>query len=451
MENLHGFDFQPLQIDGNGDIKGGVEELAQHASNNAVTDVILMCHGFRNDENDAKALYGRFLETFGGNRTNPAVVAQLAPRKFAVGGVFWPSMIFPEVNDSQGSALSAGADPQDRQRLEALKSGMDPARQAKIDAMLAALPAADDDENAQLTMVENLLSLAQGLPPDDGNEFHTAFAGASPAALRTALQAGDDLDVTPIGQGGGGGAMGIGGMAVQPALEGGAQSFFGNVFGFVPKFLNLTTFLLMFHRCGTVGEKGISAAVRRIRALAPNVRIHLVGHSLGGRAVTACAKGLLTAPAMNVDSMTLLEAAYSHFGLSQGGTTSGGVKHPRGHYRDVIEKAVVKGPILATHSQHDSVVGFAYTAMAAVSLNNARAIGDENSPFGGIGRNGVLDTAETVKQPLNLPGVAYTFSKGKIHNLDGSRAVDGKPLIGSHGDVTNPAITWAFASLVAGT
>ena len=116
----------------------------------------------------------------------------------------------------------------------------------------------------------------------------------------------------------------------------------------------------------------------------------------------------------------------------------------------MIEKQAVKGPILATHSERDRVVAQAYTAMAAISLNNARAIGDENSPFGGIGRNGVLDAAEAERLDVNDAGVAYTFAADKkIHNLNGSRKVNGVAIIDSHGDVTSPAITWAFASLVA--
>lgn len=109
----------------------------------------------------------------------------------------------------------------------------------------------------------------------------------------------------------------------------------------------------------------------------------------------------------------------------------------------------MKGPIVATHSEHDKVVGFAYTSMAAISLNNAKAIGDEKSPFGGIGRNGVLDTPEAERADLNEAGVPYTFASGKVRNLNGSRKINGVALIGSHGDVTSPAITWAFASLVA--
>jgi hypothetical protein len=143
-------------------------------------------------------------------------------------------------------------------------------------------------------------------------------------------------------------------------------------------------------------------------------------------------------------------AAYSHFGLSAAATAASRVQHPRGHFRDVIEKQAVKGPILATYSERDRVVGVAYTTLAAISLNNARAIGDENSPFGGIGRNGVLDAAEAERLELNDAGVPYTFAADrKIHNLDGSRKVNGVSIIDSHGDVTSPAVTWAFASLVA--
>lgn len=445
MENVSGFNFQSIQIDRSGNLTGGAEELAQHMKDNQVTDVIIICHGFRNDENDARALYTRFLATFADNSKLPGVAPRLAGRSFAVGGVLWPSMVFPEANDSQGHAQAAGSTAQDRQRLEAMKSSLDAAAQAHVDEMLAHLDSAANDTNAQLKMVASLLNLAQGLPSTDANEFSTALAGASPEALRNALLAGDTVSVVrPGGSGGAGGIPTLGGAT--PATSAGARSFFGNVFGFVPKFLNLTTFLLMFHRCGVVGEQGIGRAVRRVKELS-TARVHLVGHSLGGRAVTACAKALLDAPKQQVNSMMLLEAAYSHFGLSQG--EIGGVKHPRGFFRDVVEQKAVIGPILATHSEHDAVVGFAYTAMAAVSLNNARAIGDENSRFGGIGRNGVLDTQEAVKADLNIPGAPYQFENDKIHNLNGSRSVEGRPLIGSHGDITNAAVTWAFASLVA--
>lgn len=448
MEKLAGFDFQSIEIEADGKLQAGASELATFVAAQGVTDVILMCHGFRNDANDAKALYKNFLTNFQKN-SGKAGVDQ---RKFAVGGVFWPSMIFPEPDDSGGgSALSAaGTSKQDKTRLLEMKTVVKtPAQKKAIDDIIKLLPKAASDEAAQLQMVKLLQTVwgsAKGDPETGGVKKLTK---AEPAALRVAL--GSSLNVGKIQTGGGGGSVGIGIAGVtkpKKAAAGEAQGLLGKIFGFVPTALNMTTFLLMFERCGGVGEKGMAAAVRTLRKAAPSVKIHLVGHSLGGRAVTACANSLAKAPLLNVDSLLLLQAAYSHFGLSPGGMI-----RERGFYRDVIEKKVVKAPIVATYSEKDGVVGVAYAAMASLSVNNSKAaIPGANKLFGGIGQNGVLETPEAIQTDLQAAGKPYTFKTGKMYNLNGTKgAAGGKPLIQSHGDITNEAVTWAFASLVAHT
>ena len=416
MEKLAGFDFQSVQIDADGKLQAGASELATFVAAQGVTDVILMCHGFRNDEKDAKALYESFLTNFRKN----AAKAGVDQRKFAVGGVFWPSMIFPEPDDSGGGgALSAaGPSKQDKARLLEMKTVVKtPAQKKAIDDIIRLLPKAASDEAAQLRMVKLLQTVwgsAKGDPETGGVKRLTK---AEPAALRVAL--GSSLNVGKITTRGGG-SIGIGIAGVtkpKSAAAGQAQGFLDRVFGFVPAALNMTTFLLMFERCGGVGDKGMAAAVRALRKAAPSVKIHLVGHSLGGRAVTACANSLTKAPLLNVDSLMLLQAAYSHFGLSPGGMI-----RERGFYRDVIEKKVVKAPILATYSEKDAVVGVAYTAMASVSVNNSKAaIPGANRLFGGIGQNGVLETPEAVQTDLQTAGKPYAFKAGKLHNLNGAK------------------------------
>jgi hypothetical protein len=441
MEKLKGFDFQALEFDKDGKpIGAGIAELAQFTKDNAVTDVILICHGFRNDANDARRLYGNFLETLAANLKHASLKDGLKGRKLAVGGVMWPSMVFPEPDDKAGAAQSVGNKASYTKRLEALKTGLKAPQKKRIDKMISLLGEAAKSEQAQLQMVTQLLALVKDLPVEPGNEMKAAYKSATPEALRQALTVSDTLAVKKPR---GGASVGIPTLAAGPAVDGRAQSFLGNIFGFVPKFLNLTTFLLMFNRSADIGSAGISRAARALKAASKDVRIHLVGHSLGGRAVTACALDLLKAPKVQVDTMMLLQAAYSHFGLAPAGTSPRGVKHPRGFFRDVVEKKSVKGAIVATHTEKDSVVGFAYTSMAAVSLNNARAFGDDSSQFGGIGRNGVLDTPEVVTFTLLKPGQAYTLDPTKISTLDGSTGIS------SHGDVANPAVTWAFASLLA--
>jgi hypothetical protein len=137
----------------------------------------------------------------------------------------------------------------------------------------------------------------------------------------------------------------------------------------------------------------------------------------------------------------LLEAAFSHFGFSP----NDGRGH-RGYFRKVVESGVVKGPLIATFSAQDSVVGTVYAVASRLAGQTTEAVGDANDPFGGIGRNGAQKTPEAVVQSLHAVGAAYQFAPGKILNLDGSGG-----LIKDHGDVTNPNIAYAFASAVAAT
>lgn len=444
MEKLKGFDFQALEFNNSGKPEGtGIADLAKFAQDNAVTDVILICHGFRNDAADARRLYGSFLDTLTQNMKHASLQAGLAGRKIAVGGAFWPSMVLPE--KSEGSAQSAGATAKIQQRLEALKDGLKAPDKKRIDKMIALAAGAAKDEKAQLEMVKQLLGVISGITSKSSAEVTTAFKKAKPEMLRQALSLGGQVTVQKPK---GGATTGIPTLGPATGGRGSAQGFFDSL-GFVPKFVNLASFLLMFDRCALVGANGLAAAVRAIRAAAPGAKIHLVGHSLGGRAVTACAHALLKAPKVNVDTMTILQAAYSHFGLAPAGTSAQGVKHPRGFFRDLIEKKGVRGAIVATHSDQDSVVGFAYSSMAAVSGNNAAAFGDDKSQYGGIGRNGVLDTPEVVRQDLEKAGTAYRFDAAKITTLNGSVKDAGKARIQSHGDITNANVTWAFASLLA--
>ena len=157
--------------------------------------------------------------------------------------------------------------------------------------------------------------------------------------------------------------------------------------------------------------------------------------------MAGCAKALCDEPRLQVDSLMLLEAAFSHFGFSPDNG-----RGSAGFFRDVVVKQVVKGPFLSTFSAEDTVVGNAYAIMSRLARDNTREIGDASDEFGGIGRNGPLRTTEVATTRLRKPGTAYEYAPGVINNLDGSGG-----LIKDHGDVTNDAVTYAFASAVAHT
>jgi hypothetical protein len=84
--------------------------------------------------------------------------------------------------------------------------------------------------------------------------------------------------------------------------------------------------------------------------------------------------------------------------------------------------------------------------MSRLARDNTRGIGDASDEFGGIGRNGPLKTKEVANAPFKKPSTAYEYKPGVINNLDGSGG-----FIKNHGDVTNDAVTYAFASAVAQT
>ena len=439
MESIENFDFFRLQFDENGNLiqNQALDEMKQHAQSAGATDAIFISHGFRNDEDDATSLYTRFLTTFRG-QIGGALEAGLSPRKFVVAGVYWPSKPFTEVGDQTASADTVKQQLQDMKATQATT-----AQQPSLDRAIALLGNVEGDRGAQDEFVGHVLSLLDGAQPDptEGLDRVRAMQGSelldkliAPIIVPTSGAADDEGGAAvagPVFAGGGdeGGAEGLG-------------SIFSSVYGRIGQFLNLTLWYVMKNRSGVVGASGVAKAVRDFKGSLPAIRVHLVGHSLGGRLMAACAKSLAAAPMVRPDSLTLLEAAFSHFGFSPDNG-----KGQAGFFRDVVASGVVKGPLVATFSMQDTVVGKVYAIASRLAGDNVQEIGDATDPYGGIGRNGAQRTAEAVFAPLRKAGSPpYKFEIGKVVNLDGSGG-----LITSHGDVTNASVTFAFACAVAET
>jgi hypothetical protein len=423
MPNIEGFDFFPLTFDDKGQLKSRQEldALIGRANSAPATDAVFIAHGFRNDAADATGLYTRFLKTFGAHLSRPEFKG-VAARHFVVGGVYWPSKPFRESFDT-GAAGTRGlhddtqAMADARAQLEDLKKhDATPAQQKKLEKAITLLPTLEGNTSAQDEFVALVFSLLE----------HSAL-DKTEGLPQIRKQPGSEL-LARLGGPADGGTRGIGDVL-------------GAIGGGVGQFLNLTTWFVMKDRSGTVGATGVADAVRALHAGRPGIRIHLVGHSLGGRVMASCAKALCESPKLQPDSLMLLEAAFSHFGFSPNNGHGNA-----GFFRDVITKQIVKGPFVSTFSEQDTVVGRAYSIMSRLAGDNTREIGDASDEFGGIGRNGPLKTTEVFNARLRTPGTAYDYKAGVINNLDGSGG-----LIKNHGDVTSDAITYAFASAVART
>jgi hypothetical protein len=160
-----------------------------------------------------------------------------------------------------------------------------------------------------------------------------------------------------------------------------------------------------------------------------------VGHSFGGRLVTAAALALDgNTPAVTV---SLLQAAFSHNGLSEDFDAG-----KPGFYRQVVSEKRVSGPIVITHTKNDTAVGIAYPLASRIAHQNASAFGDRNDPYGGMGRNGAQRTTEATGNATLLAAVGhdYGFASGRIYNL---LADD---VIKDHGDVRGVQVAYAVLS-----
>jgi hypothetical protein len=203
--------------------------------------------------------------------------------------------------------------------------------------------------------------------------------------------------------------------------------------------LNFVTYYQMKNRAGVVGQRGVNPLLRRVKTAYPKLKLHLVGHSFGGRLVTATALGDAAAP-VQFETMALLQAAFSHFGFADNyeGTKDG-------FFRDVITGNRISGPVIITHTANDLAVGLAYPIASRIMRQDSAAIGDANDPYGGIGRNGAQKTPEVEALTMLGPGETYTFKPGRLHNLRADQ------YISNHSDVRSPAVAHALLSAVAVT
>lgn len=400
-----------------------------------VADVVLFSHGWNNNEDEARALYAAFFA----NVRAAANEGRLALKNLVVGAIFWPSKKFTDPTLIPGGAASIGDGPLSLDaQLDAFKAifvGNQNA-EAMVEHARSMIPTLAVSQSAQNDFVASLVSLVplpRG-PEDEGlDEARVALKAIPGSAVLQGLSV-PTMPVLPLPMTGGAASLQLGG----------ALSALGNIIGGVQgaatSLLNALTYYTMKDRAGIVGSNGVAQTILALASSRPVARIHLIGHSFGGRVVTAAANAL-PASGPKLATMMLLEAAYSHYGLAQkwDGTNDGA-------FRSVVSDRKVKGAISITHSSHDWPVGVAYPVASRIMNQVAAAIGGASDKFGGMGRNGAQATPEAFDDFL-LPvgGVYQPLPASKwIRNLNGDGPTP--PVIESHGDVTKPEIVHAWIS-----
>jgi hypothetical protein len=367
------------------------------------------------------------------------VLRSLQGRTFAAVEVLWPSKRFTDADLIPGGGAAsavAAADAAATRVLDALKEDPNrlgehtttPARVAAVDHAKALLPKLESDAAARKEYVRLIRSLLDphAAHADDGTRD---FFNADAEELFKSLK-GEVLAPAPKVPGGATSIGNAGGAA-------GLGDFFSGIGSAARRTANFATYYQMKSRAGTVGEKGVSKVLRTFRQRKPSLKLHLVGHSFGGRVVTAAAHALdANTPAVTI---SLLQAAYSHNGLSGNFDGHG----TAGYFRAILSEHRASGPIIITHTKNDTAVGIAYPLASRIANQQAAQLGDENDPYGGMGRNGAQRTQEANGNAgrLEAVGADYHFSPGRIHNL---LADD---VIRDHSDVRGLEVAYALLAV----
>lgn len=404
------------------------------------TDLIVVSHGWNNDRQEAESLYRKLFENFVDVTQGDHAIAA---RRISIIGVIWPSKKFDELitmppsSRSARGAASAGGGAGATTEQAALHAAIDraaplfddPGDAERLKALHDLVPKLDGDKQRQAQFVETLRTL---LDPAGGASLLATredredlfFRGSATAIFDNAARA-------PAQGAGDGPAAGTGGAAGL----GSALSKIGNA---VTGLLNLTTYFEMKKRAGTVGQNGLAPLIDDLAGQVE--RIHLVGHSFGGRLVSAAAASSTTA---KLQSLTLLQAAFSHNGFS---------RSRNGFFKSVAERGRIAGPILITHTKNDKAVGVAYPIASRIGNDNASGIGDKDDQFGAIGSNG----AQQMDHELVAAGTnellpvksSYAWEPKHFHNLDATRFIKDPEGGDAHGFVYVPEVAWAISRAV---
>ncbi len=415
---------------GEGHDQNQVHSLKAMINDDRITDLLVLSHGWNNDMGQARKLYRKILKYV--KKRIEAGQVEPGDRRLGVLAVLWPSKKFAERELIASGAASFGGALADEALIEDLRKLSDvfdaPDGNVVIDQLTALVPRLEDSPQAQREFADLARSLLVDSPdaevdsevPDQlrdmpGDELLEELGKPD---LSHAVRQGEPGEV--------GTAAGLG-------------SFFAGIKGGALTLMNLLTYYQMKDRAGVVGMRGLRPLLDEIVAEHPSIKLHLVGHSFGARLVTAAIRGEDGSPRLEVASLALLQAAFSHNGIAENYDGDGN----DGYFRLVMRDRRVTGPVIITYTTNDTAVGLAYPIASRLAGHDAATIGGPDSRFGGMGANGAQHTPEAVNGVLGGPGAVYAFEAGKVYNLLADETIN------DHSDVENEAVAGALVAAIA--
>lgn len=415
-----------------------VDVVRDHLRRGEATDLLVVSHGWNNDAADALRLYRRLLTNVGERARG-----RWDDREVAVLAVFWPSKRFADRDLIPGGAAELSGDVPTAVLLDEIEELRGSFDDEHLDRLRELAPRLVDSREARRGFAEAVRELVDvGDDEEVDDEIPSGFFSIDGADMIEELGVPRDEEVAAIGGGREGGIAVVGEPGPTGDATSGGAAFLGSTFSGLRSgarnALNLATYYTMKQRAGDTGRRGVAPVLRQMREAVPDLRLHLVGHSFGGRLVAAAALGEDdTDPALPVDSVTLLQAAFSHHGFAEDYEPG---KH--GFFRNVLSGARVRGPLIVTHTHNDRANTWAYPMASRLRRQRAAMFGGPNDPYGAIGSNGALKTPGAEFGELLSADGDYRFGPGEIRNLEASA------FIPDHNTVTGDEVAHAIVSVV---
>ncbi|MFF1548294.1 serine-threonine protein kinase [Streptomyces sp. NPDC058291] len=417
--------YWELVFDADGDPDGGRRDrLLTQAGRRGIRDLIVFTHGWNSDRADATRLCSRFF----------APIPSLAPAaRIGYTGVVWPSMRFPDepIPDFPRSAAASAA----------CRPGLDADTRR---ALLETFP-------GRAGVIDGIGRLLETRPPGEGGleEFGrlvrllVEVEPAGPQALCAADTVGEaagapasreepEMFACPTAPACEDFARALAGLASAPDAPGFALP---DPWDGARELLRQATYYAMKRRAGTVGERGLGPLLGRLAAVAPDVRVHLVGHSFGGRLVSFALRGLPEG-VRTVKSVTLLQGAFSHYAFAARlphDPRAGGVLQGRQNRID--------GPLVCCHSRFDQALGTMYPLASRMAGDDRGLVGEVlGARWGAMGHDGVQAVPGTRACTL-AEALSGALPASGCVNVDAAAVVrrGGAPA-GAHGDIVHPEL-----------
>lgn len=423
---LISYDKKGNERDDDPDAENGFlsREFENVLANDSVTDVFLISHGWKGDIPAAKEQYDRWISAMLSCKGDIQDVRKALPGFTPlIAGLHWPSL--PWGDEDQVSELSFTTDGAGGATVEELADDAadkicdtDLARKALKTIFAAAMEDIAPEmlpehvEKAYEALISEMQIEAGGpsAPPGDDRELLT------PQAMYQSSRSDSDVDF------GGGFSKGI----LSP--------------------LRQLSFWRMKKRALEFGESGAAEFLRRLQELSKqrSVRFHLMGHSFGCIAMSACIAGRngnqsLVRP---VSTAFLVQGAFSIWSYCNDIPVARGKS---GYFHSTIRNNKISGPLLTTQSEHDTAVGKLYPIAAGVKR---QVVYDTNElpKYAAVGSFGLRGPGIPITDiEMQSADSRYDFKCGSTYNIESSKFIsEGGGLSGAHSDISKPAVAHVF-------